>query len=92
MILVPLEFKEMCTRFQLASLSYHGSPEAMIASVLKRSGDQRKKVIKEFLSDLLSGKYDNEEISAIWNSAGSDFLFQSHEDLFLFLGMIQERT
>jgi hypothetical protein len=98
MIPIPPEFKELCLQFQLASLSYFGSPERMIASTLTKFGDQKRKVIKEFLSDLLSAKYDKEEISDVWHSTGSDFFFSnneqltSHQQLTSFLRLIQERV
>jgi hypothetical protein len=86
------EFKELCLQFQFASLSYFGSPERMIASTLTKFGDQKRKVIKEFVSDLLSEKYDKEEISGVWHSTGSDFSFPNHEQLTSFLRLIQERV
>jgi hypothetical protein len=98
MIPIPPEFKELCLQFQLASLSYFGSPERMIASTLTKFGDQKRKVIKEFVSDLLSEKYDKEEISDVWHSTGSDFFFSnneqltSHQQLTSFLRLIQERV
>jgi hypothetical protein len=91
MIPVPLEFKELCKQFQLASLSRHGSVEAMIASTLSRMGDQKKKVIQEFLSDLLSGKYDADTIQAVWNSTSADFFIRGNEGLIAFLKLIQDR-
>jgi hypothetical protein len=62
----------------------------MIASSLSKLGGQRK-LIKEFLSDLLSGKYGNEEISAAWNSSDADFFIQGDEGLISFLRLIEER-
>jgi hypothetical protein len=91
MIPIPIEFKELCKQFQLATLSYKGSVEAMIDSALSRMGDKEAKVILDFLSDLLSGKYDSREIQGVWNSTSADFFIRGRKELILFLKLIQDR-
>jgi hypothetical protein len=91
MIYVPREFGDLCKQFQLAALSYHGSPEKMISSAVLHLVEHKKKIIREFLSDLLGGNYANEQIASVWANTGSDFFFRSHGDLISFLRLIQER-
>ena len=73
MIRVPDEFNELCLQFQLARLDYRGSGHRMIASALSRMGDEKKKVIRDFLGDLLSGNHDSATIEAVWNGTPADF-------------------
>jgi hypothetical protein len=91
MIPVPVEFEELTLQFQFEMLSYLGSVEAMIASALSRTGDQKKKVIQEFLFDLLSGKYDSDAIEAVWAGTSADFFVRGDEGLRAFLKLIQQR-
>jgi len=81
MIPVPVEFRKLCGQFQLAILAYKGSVEAMIDSALSKTGDRERKVIQEFLSDLLSGKYDSDTIQAVWTSTSTDFFLQGDQGL-----------
>jgi hypothetical protein len=92
MIYVPPEFHDLCEQFQLAALSYHGSREKMVSSAVLKLGDPKKKIIREFLSDLLDGNHAKEQITSVWANTGSDFFFRRHGDLVSFLRLILERT
>jgi hypothetical protein len=62
----------------------------MIASALSKLRDHEQKVVQEFLSDLLSGKYDSATIQAMWNDTSSDFFIPDDEELISFLNLIQK--
>ncbi len=91
MISVPVEFKDLCLQFQLATLTYHESVEAMIISALSKLRDQKREVIEDFLSELLDGKHDTRTIRAVWNSTPTDFFIKGDKNLVSFLRLIQER-
>jgi hypothetical protein len=91
MITVPKEFKDLCLQFQLANLAYHGSVEAMIASAVSKLSDQKREVIDDFLSDLLSGKHGSKTIKAVWNGTPADFFIRDDQQLAAFLKLIREQ-
>jgi hypothetical protein len=90
MMQVPDEFRELCLQFQLASLSYHRSVDRMIASAVSKMDDDKKKIVRDFLGDLLN--HDLATIEAAWTGTPSDFFFGGHEQLVLFLRLIQKQT
>jgi hypothetical protein len=90
MMQVPDEFSELCLQFQLASLSYHRSMDRMIASAVSKMGDYKKKVVRDFLDELLN--HDSATIEAAWNGTPADVFFGDHEQLVLFLRLIQKQT
>jgi hypothetical protein len=64
----------------------------MIASAVSSMSDNKRKVVRDFLGDLLSGNYDSDTIQAVWNGTPTDFFVEDHEQLVSFLKLIQKQT
>ena len=70
----PEEFKELCQWFYQGSRDEFVGHEEWIAHAVA-SVHGEKRVIKEFLDELLSGRYSDDEIAQVWNSTHADYDF-----------------
>jgi hypothetical protein len=66
--------------------------DQMIASAVSGMSDNKRKVVQDFLGDLLSGNYDSDTIQAAWNGNPTDLFIEDHEQLISFLSLIQKQT
>ncbi|MBI1867667.1 MAG: hypothetical protein HYS06_05155 [Methylocystis sp.] len=63
---IPDEFNKIGNAFhQDTLLIYKTLDDAIQASI--RMSPQKRKIAKDFFDELLSGKYSDEELAAIWN-------------------------
>jgi hypothetical protein len=70
---IPKEFVELCIWFQPGLIGGHETAEQVIEdalSIAKLSVAQRN-VVRAYLDELLSGKYNDEELERIWRKSGA---------------------
>ena len=72
----PHEFQDFCRRFhQDAFRIAPGLPEA-IAAALKSFDDRQRKVLKDFLFDLIDRDNSGTELKRLWKKNNSDFFLR----------------
>lgn len=93
-MVIPDVFKELCRLFHQDVILIYSTPEQMIADSLEqmRGGgqlnDERKRVLRQFLDELLSGRHTHAEILQIWEGTQADITFSKGERLPVFLQLI----
>jgi hypothetical protein len=72
----PREFQDFCRRFhQDAFRIAPGLPEA-IAAALKSFDDRQRKVLKDFLFDLINSDNSGTKLKSLWRKNNSDFFLR----------------
>lgn len=87
---IPEEFREMCIRFyQGVTEDFDANGELINYAISDLNGAQRK-VVRDDLDELMSGRYSEEQIEAIWRAAGAEIRISRGEkgDSARFLGEI----
>jgi hypothetical protein len=87
---VPDEFKKVC-RNLVQGLEVSSREELMQVALLGIEPQERP-VIKEFLDQLLSGKYSGEELKEFWWSMPADIVFHDGNDAVTFLTMVRDEV
>jgi hypothetical protein len=70
----PREFQDFCRRFHQDAFRT-AVPEA-IAAALKSFDDRQRKVLKDFLSDLINKDNSGTELKRLWKENNSDFFLR----------------
>src|SRR6266498_2159577 len=65
---MPEEFRNMCMMFHQDILLNFTSWEDVIASAIATLDRAQMIVVKNYLDELVSGKYNKDELTALWNS------------------------
>ncbi len=73
---VPSEFPELCQWFNPFILEAFPEVEDEFAFALSHVGDQQKRVIKDFVLDVLKNVHDSKELDQIWRAANSNCRFR----------------
>jgi hypothetical protein len=95
-MVIPDVFKDLCRLFHQDVILIYSAPEQMIADSLEqmRDGgqlnDHRKRVLRQFLNELLSGHHTHAEILQIWEETQADITFSKGEPLLRFLRLIRD--
>jgi hypothetical protein len=95
-MVIPEVFKDLCRLFHQDVILIYSVPEQMIADSLEqmRDGghlnDERKRVLRQFLDELLSGRHTHAEILQIWEETPADIAFSKGERLLAFLRLIRD--
>ncbi|HEY8161300.1 MAG: hypothetical protein ACR650_04400 [Methylocystis sp.] len=77
MIHIPEEFRFMCLHFYQGVTEDYDSNEKLIGFALSDLDSNQRKVVRDYLDELMSGKYSDEQIEAIWRQAGADIRISS---------------
>jgi hypothetical protein len=86
---VPDGFKNVCREFhQDWNLEYQSIEDA-VASALDTLSEKDVAVVKSFLDELLSGRYDTDELQRIWWETPADIYFPE-EGIFRFLRLMRD--
>jgi hypothetical protein len=95
-MVIPDVFKDLCRLFHQDVMLIYSAPEQMIASALEQMrvlgqlNDERKRVLRQFLDELLSGRHTPAEIQQIWRETPADITFSKGERLLAFLQLIRD--
>lgn len=89
-MIAPSDFKTFCQQFHQDIGLIFSTTENMIASAVSSLSKEQRKIILNFLDELLSGKYDPIEIDSVWWDSGADVYFSKSEDLIAFLRQVRE--
>jgi hypothetical protein len=90
----PSEFYELARAFHQDSRIDVKDEQEWITSALRHLGPSGKRVVKHFLTDLLSQNPDEAELQKLWNSAGSDYYIvgkDGNDGVRHFLTMIRDQ-
>jgi hypothetical protein len=90
-MIIPDEFRALARSFYQGSDSGFASIEEWVASAIASLVPQQKKVVRVFLSELLSGKHSDVELERMWDNSGTDYYITGHGGVRLFLTKIHER-
>jgi hypothetical protein len=90
-MLIPTEFKDVCARFHQDVHLTHKSPEGLVDFAVRGTKGEQAAIVKAFLDELLSGKYDEEQIQKIWFETPADMYFPKRADLISVLQLMRER-
>lgn len=69
---IPAEFDQFTKWFFQGLNKAFPDPEAFIQKQANKLDPEARMVIRNFLDELLSGKYSEEELDAIWRSTSAD--------------------
>jgi hypothetical protein len=89
-IIIPREFKDFCRQFHQDATRIYSTPEEMIAAALTSMNEGQKHVVRQFLDELLSGRYSSAEIKGVWNRALTDFYFPKAGGALAFLELVRD--
>jgi hypothetical protein len=67
----PDAFKSLCRSFYQGVDEVYLTKEDMIRSAVSELTTTQKSIVKEYLIELMSGKYDEEQLWNIWENAGA---------------------
>lgn len=90
---IPEEFNAFMMRFYQGATWDFSSEEELIDWALELLGDNERPIAKANLDELLSGKYNEEDLRAMWRSSKADLVpFMGEEGSCTeFLELIQSR-
>lgn len=69
---IPVEFDEICRCFYQGIMLHYPTFEAQIEMVLEERSRPHLEIAKAFLDELLSGRYDAEQLNVIWSRTSAD--------------------
>jgi hypothetical protein len=90
MVEIPREFKHFTRCFLQDSISEGDSDREWIAGALELIDAQQRSVVKRFLTELLSGNADGNELQHVWASGSPNYVIPDNEELRLFLTIIRD--
>jgi len=88
---IPSEFRYLVACFHQDSLEGAANEEQWIATAVDYLSEARKKAVRKFLDDVLSGGISDAELVIIWESANPDFLIPNEKELRVFLRLIRNQ-
>jgi hypothetical protein len=89
-MIVPAEFKRFAEGFYQGSDSEYATPEEWIASALMRLDSAQKRIVKQFLLELLKNNPDEAELQRIWSSTAADYYIAGNNGLRSFFMVIRD--
>lgn len=98
---IPEEFNEICDSFYQGIMLHYPTFEAQLEMVLAERSRRHLEIAKAFLDELLSGKYDSEQLNVIWSMTSANVAIRDGTDksaepgivyfLRLFRSMVEQR-
>jgi hypothetical protein len=86
---IPEEFKKACRNLG-QDLAYEKPTQELMAQIALMGIERHERpVIKAFLDDLLSGRYDTDQLKELWWSTPADVYFHEVRDLLAFLKLMR---
>jgi hypothetical protein len=90
---MPKEFEYLATCFYQGSDREHPTVEEWIGSTVRNFlSVEERRVVKQFLDDLLSGSHTDDELKRIWESLDSDYWIESGAGVRTFLTAIRDKA
>jgi hypothetical protein len=80
----PREFQEFCRRFHQDAFRIVPGVPASIAAALKSLDDRQRKVLKDFLFDLIEKDSSGTEMKRLWKKNNSDFYLKGAKGAAMF--------
>lgn len=87
---IPDEFKKVC-RNLVQGLEISSAQELVQIALLEVEPQERP-AIKAFLDELLSGRYNDDQLKEIWWSMPSDIVFHEGKGAATFLKMLRDEV
>ena len=89
----PKEFRYLATCFfSRSDLEYATTQDWVRATVRDFLSAEAKKIVKQFLDELLSGSQTDDDLQRLWQSLDSDYRFNSGAAVRRFLGKIRDAS
>lgn len=73
----PEEFREIGRSFYQGIHHHYPSIEALAVVAVAGKNRRELTILKDYLDELLSGKYGGDELRAIWRKSGADVFFRN---------------
>jgi hypothetical protein len=89
-MLIPDDFNKICRNFHQDVHLEFSSPEEMIRSAADELDGKQSNAVKSFLDELLSGRYDDDELQKMWFNTAADIYFPEPGELRAFLKRMRE--
>jgi hypothetical protein len=70
---IPREFERFAQRFFQGSEHGMATPEQWVDSALKGLDVAQRRVVQEFVSELLDGNYSDSDLQEAWNATSADY-------------------
>jgi len=86
---IPREFKDVCAQFHEGIHLHCDSIEDMVRIALRLVDRRQGEVAMAFLDELLSGRYDADQLQDVWHSTSADIYFPKAEELLAVLTTMQ---
>lgn len=71
--MIPDEFRFLCRSFYDGVGEVYSSTQEMVDDAVATLTPEQKLVVKDYLDELMSGKYDEQQLWDIWEQAGACF-------------------
>jgi hypothetical protein len=69
---IPEAFRLMCVHFYQGVTEDFGSRDDLIEFALSDLDSDQRKIVRDYLDELTSEKYSEEQIETVWREAGAD--------------------
>lgn len=76
---IPDEFKFLCRSFYQGVEEVYASTQEIVDDAVATLTPEQKIVVKDYLDELTSGKYDEQQLWDIWEEAGAGFRITTGE-------------
>ena len=77
--MIPDDFKFLCKSFYQGVEEIYPDAEQIVRAAVATLTDKQKLVVKDYLDELVSGKYDERQLWDIWEQAGAGFRITAGE-------------
>jgi hypothetical protein len=90
---IPKQFQYLATCFYQGSDREHATVEEWITSTVRNFlSVEERKVVKQFLDELLSGSHTDEDLQRLWENLDSDYWIESGAGVRAFLTVIRDKS
>lgn len=69
---IPKAFKSICRYFFRGVEEGYNSGEEILQAALSGLTAEERAVVKQYLDEILDGRYDDDELERIWHAAGAE--------------------
>jgi hypothetical protein len=79
---VPSEFETFCRAFHQDIFILHPKVEDAVRVALMSLDDRQKRSLRDFLVELVSDKFSDEDLRVLWSNSGADFHLRGARQFF----------
>lgn len=71
MTTIPDDFKFLCRSFYQSVEEVYSSTDGLIKDAVATLNESQRQVVRDYLDELMSGKYTEEQLWRLWHDAGA---------------------